>query len=205
MHGGKGGTRVVGTTGARGRGSPGSARHPQAHEVIEYDHRHVFAQINGPKLKVVLDLEPIRPGEGGAAAALRLPGRLRQVYSPCCFDAVTMDAWYASDWWWVASPELRGYPAAVVYHAGRRRWGMEHKASNELTHAYHLEHCDHHEPVAMLAQMRILLLGFVLFNALAALPCQPLRPGQMSLKELAHNPDLAWREDSPGEQWFACG
>jgi hypothetical protein len=272
----------------------------RARAVIEYYHRYVFAQINGPKLNVVLDLEPIRPGEGEAAAALRLLGRLRRVYGPRFFDAVTIDAWYvqgpflqavtklgwdwvvvlkqaalavfqearalsqgqkpqlafhdpvrqrdvqlwavddltlsdtypepvrvvhaceqwtdrkiiggrkttrpqSSDWWWIASPRLHAYPVTVVYHAGHRRWGLENKAFNELTQGYHLEHCYHHEPVAMLAQMLILLLGFVLFNAFAALHCQPLRRGQMSLKELAHQLDLALEEDLPWDPWFACG
>ena len=35
----------------------------QTHEVTEYYHRYVFAQINGPQINVLLDLEPIRPGE----------------------------------------------------------------------------------------------------------------------------------------------
>jgi len=38
----------------------------QKRTVIEYYHRYVFAQINGPKFNVRLDLEPIRPGEGEA-------------------------------------------------------------------------------------------------------------------------------------------
>src|SRR5438270_13874229 len=33
----------------------------QKQKVIEYYHRYVFAQINGPKFNVLLDLEPIRP------------------------------------------------------------------------------------------------------------------------------------------------
>ena len=44
------------------------------HSVTEYYHRYVFAQINGPKLNVLLDLEPILPGEDECSAALRLLG-----------------------------------------------------------------------------------------------------------------------------------
>ena len=68
--------------------------HGQKQTVIEYYHRYVFAQINGPKLNVLLDLEPIRPGEGEAEAALRLLGRIRRVYGVRFFDAVTVDSWY---------------------------------------------------------------------------------------------------------------
>ena len=37
------------------------------------------SQLNGPRLSVILDLEPIRPGEDEAAAALRLLGRMRRL------------------------------------------------------------------------------------------------------------------------------
>jgi hypothetical protein len=66
----------------------------QKHTVIEYYHRYVFAQINGPKFNMLLDLEPIRPGEGEAEAALRLLGRIRRIYGPRFFDAITVDSWY---------------------------------------------------------------------------------------------------------------
>src|SRR5258708_17616772 len=66
----------------------------QKQTVIEYYHRYVFAQINGPKLNVLLDLEPIRPGEGEAEAAVRLLGRIRRVYGARFFDAITVDSWY---------------------------------------------------------------------------------------------------------------
>jgi len=272
----------------------------QKQTVIEYYHRYVFAQINGPQLNVLLDVEPIRPGEGEAEAALRLLGRIRRVYGVRFFDAVTIDSWYvqgpflqaveklgwewivvlkqermevfqearalsaaqkpalefydemrdrqvqlwevndldfsesygakvrvvhsqeqwiqqrvvggkktpqpqSSDWWWMVSEGLRGYPVGVVYAGGHRRWGIENKAFNELTQFYHLEHCYHHEPVAMLAQMLILLLGFVLFSAYAMLHSQRVRLGQVSLKELAHDLDLALEEAVRWELWFDSG
>ena len=274
----------------------------QKHTVIEYYHRYVFAQINGPNFNVLLDVEPIRPGEGEAEAALRLLGRLRRLYGPRFVDLITVDSWYvqgpflkaldklgwawvvvlkqermevfqearalsagqapteqfydevrqrdvklwqvkdlhfsegygydrkvsvvhgqeqwtetkitggkkasqlqSSDWWWMASEQLRLYPPRVVYEGGHRRWGIENKAFNELTQFYHLEHCYHHEPVAMLAQMLILLLGFVLFSAYALLHSQQVRWGQVSLKELAHDLDLALEEALRWEVWFDSG
>ena len=272
----------------------------QKQTVIEYYHRYVFAQINGPKFNALLDLEPIRPGEGEAEAALRLLGRIRRVYGVRFFDAVTLDGWYVqgpflkaveklgwawvvvlkqermevfqearalsaaqkpgrefydetrdrhvklweiqdldlsesyggkvrvvhaqeqwvqqkvvgakkisqpqtSDWWWMASEGLQGYPSKVVYEGGHRRWGIENKAFNELTQFYHLEHCYHHEPVAMLAQMLILILGFVLFSAYAVQHSQQVRLGQVSLKELAHDLDLALEQELPWDLWFASG
>lgn len=270
------------------------------HKVTEYYHRYVFAQINGPKINVLLDLEPIRPGEDECTAALRLLGRLRRVYGPRFFDAITADAWYArgpflraveklgwawvvvlkredmqvyqeagqlsqgqppllafedpsrnrqvrlwevkdlafsdgygrlvrvvrseeqwvekrmrggrksseprqSLWVWAVSPGLDGYAPQVVYQAGHRRWGIENKAFNELTQAYHLEHCYHHEPASMLAQMLILLLGFTLFTAFAELHNKLVRLGELTAKALTKELDLALEEDLPWQQWFHSG
>jgi hypothetical protein len=64
-------------------------------KVIQFYHRYVFAHISGPRVNLVLDLEPIRPGEEECAAALRLLGRLRRLYGPRFFDGISADAWYA--------------------------------------------------------------------------------------------------------------
>lgn len=272
----------------------------QKQSVTEYYHRYVFAQINGPKINVLLDLEPIRPGEAEADAALRLLGRMRRIYGVRFFDAVTIDAWYvqgpflkavkrlgwmwqvvlkqermevlqearqlsrgtkperkfhdaarhrevelwavkdltftqsygagvwvvhsheswtenkivggqkikqpnSSDWWWMLAEDLQGYPLEMPYQAGHRRWGIENKAFNELTQYYHLEHCYHHEPAAMLAQMLILMLGFVMFSAYAVLHSQQVRLEQVTLKELAADLNLALQDDLPWDLWFASG
>jgi hypothetical protein len=70
--------------------------HGQTQTVTEYYHRQVYAQLHGPDFSVILDVEPIRPGEDEAAAALRLLGRMRRLYGPRFFDVVTVDAWYAT-------------------------------------------------------------------------------------------------------------
>lgn len=64
-------------------------------KVIQFYHRYVFAHLSGPKINIVLDIEPIRPGEDECAAALRLLGRLRRIYGPRFFDGISADAWYA--------------------------------------------------------------------------------------------------------------
>ncbi len=266
---------------------------------VEYYHRYVFGQINGPKINILLDVEPILPGEDECAAAVRLLGRVRRIYGPRFFDGITVDAWYAkgpflravdklgwlwvvvlkredmqvyqeakqlsqgqkpcacfedktrqrqvqlwevkdldfsseygqtvrvvrseerwtekrvragrkqtqprcSLWVWAVCPKLDGYDATVVYQAGHRRWGIENYAFNELTQGYHLEHCYHHEPNSMLAQMLILMLGFTLFTAFA-LHSQLVRLGEMTRKALAKQLDLALEEDLPWDQWFHSG
>ena len=85
----------------------------QLREVTEYYHRQVYAQLHGPELSTILDLEPIRPGEDEAAAALRLLGRLRRAYGPRFFDVVTVDAWYATEPFFKAVRKL-GWPVVAV-------------------------------------------------------------------------------------------
>lgn len=258
-------------------------RQGQIEEVTEYYHRFVCAQLNGPTLSVVLDLEPIRPGEEEAAAALRLLGRMRRLYGVRFFDAVTVDAWYAtgpflkavqglgwgvvavlkqeryeiyqeatalmnqtpvipwtwedrqielrevqdlpftdpalgllrvvqaeerwserrqqggqkttvhqqSFWRWLVTRELEGIPVQGIWRIGHRRWGIENHVFNELTQHYHLEHCPHHHPVAIVAWLLILMLAFNLFEWFARLHSQLLRVGVITLAELAQQLDRA--------------
>jgi hypothetical protein len=236
-------------------------RSGQEHEWVEYYHRQVYAQIHGPQFSLILDLEPIRPGEDEAAAALRLLGRMRRLYGPRFFDAVSVDAWYATGpflravqrmgwgvvsvlkqeryeiyqeasalqhsqeplhrqeegravdlwevrdlsfteadvgpvrvvladerwtqvrqvggqrqaqpqsthWRWVTTQELDSYSAEVIWRIGHQRWGVENHAFNELTQYHHLTHCPHHHPVAIVAWLLILVLGFNLFELFARL------------------------------------
>jgi len=270
-------------------------------KVTEYYHRYVFAHLSGPKVNLVLDVEPILPGEDECAAALRLLGRLRRLYGPRFFEGITADAWYAkgpflqaidklgwqwivvlkrqdlevlrealalsqrqkpgqafrdehrkrqvqlwavkdlhfsdgyakgkpvwvvgseeswtqkqveggekvanaqqSQWLWMASEGLSSYPAWLVYQAGHRRWGIENQAFNQLTQGYHLTHCYHHDPTSMLVQMLVLIFAFTLFTAFA-LHTQSVRSGKLSLKDLAHQLDLALEEDLPWDLWFHSG
>jgi hypothetical protein len=268
-----------------------TAENGQVEEVTEYYHRHVYAQLHGPQFSVILDLEPIRPGEEEAQAALRLLGRLRRLYGPRFFDAITVDAWYTkgpfilavqklgwgvvtvlkqerfegyqeataltqnqtprhwqwqartidsweindltftevrgpvrvvlaeenwsevkrvggqrrvqakhASWRWMATEELAGYSQQVVWRIGHQRWGVENHAFNKLTQYYHLEHCPHHEPVAIAAWLLILVLGFGLFEWFVRVHGKLWRQGTVSLLELAKQLDRAserWEELQP--------
>lgn len=114
----------------------------QTQTVIEYYHRQVYAQLQGPEFSVILDLEPIGPGENEAAAALRLLGRMRRQYGPRFFDVVTVDAWYATGpflravqklGWGVVSvlkqERYEIYQEATALSRGQapRRWSWENR------------------------------------------------------------------------------
>jgi hypothetical protein len=61
---------------------------------VQYYHRVVSAWLGAADLPLLLDAEPIRPGEDEVAAALRLLDRLIRDY-PRAFDVVQGDALYA--------------------------------------------------------------------------------------------------------------
>lgn len=218
-------------------------------EVPEYYHRAVFAHLVGSNL--LLDLEPIQPGEEECTAALRLLARLRRRLGVRFFDVVSADAWYTkspfleavlklgwevvavlkqeeyeaykeadalrpaqaqvvfeeegrrvelravrdlsltqkprpkvrvvlseerweerhrrgktwqrenkqSHWRWAATPGLDPVPLRGIWAMGHGRWGIENHAFNLLTRAYHLGHCFHHHPVAIVAWLLITLLA----------------------------------------------
>lgn len=250
-------------------------------QVTEYYHRQVYAQLHGPHLSIILDLEPIRPGEDEAAAALRLLGRMRRTYGPKFFDVVTVDAWYATEpffravrklgwalvavlkqerydiykeatvlsreqtpqqlrvedrevklwdvrhlnfgdarsmrvvlaeerweqnkragantvrevmqshWRWLTDDQLDGYDPQIIWRIGHQRWGVENHAFNELTQHYHLTHCPHHEPLAIVAWLLFLVLGFTIFEVFVRLNGKLWRQGRTTLKQLCRQLDRA--------------
>ena len=256
-------------------------RDGQIREVTEFYHRQVYAQLHGPDFSLILDLESIRPGEGEAAAALRLLGRMRRTYGPRFFDLVTVDAWYATEpffkavrklgwpvvavlkqerydiykeatdlsreqtpkemqikerqiqlwdlrhlsfgqsnsmrvvlaqesweqnhrvgtekirqtfqshWRWLLDEQLNGYGPEVIWRIGHQRWGIENHAFNELTQHYHLTHCPHHEPIAIMAWLLFLVLGFTIFELFVHLNSKWWCQGRTTMKELWRQIDLA--------------
>jgi len=260
-------------------------------ELIQYYHRQVYAHISGPQFSVILDLEPIAPGQDEAAAALRLLGRMRRMYGLRFFDALTVDAWYTqgpflravqklgwgvvtvlkqerleiyqeasaliksqvptrfekerrkvqlwevnhlsfsetvgpirvvvaeeswpqahriggqrvveekkSYWRWGTTQELSSCSGEQIWEMGHRRWAVENHVFNELTQYYHLEHCPHHEPVAIVAWLLILVLGMNLFEIFARVHGKLLRLGKATLQEITKQLDRGierWEQLEP--------
>ena len=63
---------------------------------------------------MLLDFEPMRPGEEECAAALRLLRRLRPNYGPRFFDVVVVDSWYANGPFLKTVVEELGWPVIAV-------------------------------------------------------------------------------------------
>ncbi len=80
---------------------------------LQYYHKQVYAQLSGPRLSVILDVEPMRQGEEACAAALRLLRRMREKYGPRFFDLVVVDAWYTNGPFLRAVVEM-GWPVIAV-------------------------------------------------------------------------------------------
>jgi len=68
--------------------------HTATGDRIQYYHRHVSLQLVGQGLALMLDEEPIRPGEAETTVAMRLLQRVLESY-PRAFDVVAGDALYA--------------------------------------------------------------------------------------------------------------
>jgi hypothetical protein len=67
------------------------------------------------------------------------------------------------DWRWaVVFPDAQQPPADLIRLWGHARWDEETRGFGELTKHWHLDHCYHHHPVAMLAIRLILYLAFFL-------------------------------------------
>jgi hypothetical protein len=250
----------------------------QEFKKTQYYHKQVYAQLSGPELSVILDVEPMRPGEEECAAALRLLRRMRQQYGPRFFDVVVVDSWYANGpflkavveelgwpviavlkqeryeahqealaltdgqkptqvveregrqvavwevpavrftdaypgpvrvvrvrerwterqrvgqqwktrekeqhWIWVVAGDLEGYDGAAIRDLGHLRWKIENHAFGELTQHWHLTHCAHHHPVAVLALLWIKIIAFTLFHAFAILHGKLFRLGKTTLQEV---------------------
>ncbi len=260
-----------------------TCKEAQGREVkkTQYYHKQVYAQLSGPHLSVILDFEPMRPGEEECAAALRLLRRLRRSYGPRFFDVVVVDSWYTNGpflktvvdelgwpviavlkqerydiyqealaltkgkptqvvqrgevpnprrveiwdvpalrfsdtytdpvrgvrvreswtertcqgkecktqakeqtWIWVVAGELGGYDGAAIRDLGHLRWKIENNAFGELTQHWHLTHCAHHQPVAVLCLLWIKIIAFTLFHAFAILHGKLFRLGKVTLQEL---------------------
>jgi hypothetical protein len=221
--------------------------------VVEYYHRYVVLQLIGVVPALLLDIEPVGPGETEVAAASRLLLRVKQRY-PRFLDVLSLDALYlqaafvkkalelgyhlvivlkqetrelyqdaeglcqltdpqtmtgmdqktqlwdledltswsslgrpirvvrslenklkreriagqrtereiVEDWRWVITLPQAMVSAQQVARWGHARWDEETRGFGELTQHWHLNHCYHHHPQAMLAGLLILFLAFCL-------------------------------------------
>ena len=87
-------------------------------------------------------------------------------------------------WIWVVAGELGGYDGAAIRDMGHLRWKIENNAFGQLTQHWHLTHCAHHQPVALLCLLWIKLIAFTLFHAFAILHGKLFRLGKVTLQEL---------------------
>ena len=86
----------------------------QEFKKTQYYHKQVYAQLSGPQLSVILDIEPMRQGEEECAAALRLLRRMRQQYGRRFFDVAVVDSWYANGPFLKTVAEELGWPVIAV-------------------------------------------------------------------------------------------
>lgn len=88
------------------------------------------------------------------------------------------------NWIWVVAGELASCDGADIRDLGHLRWKVENNAFGQLTQHWHLTHCGHHHPVAVVALLWIKLLAFTLFHAFAILHGKVFRLGQATFSEI---------------------
>jgi hypothetical protein len=88
------------------------------------------------------------------------------------------------NWMWVVAGDLDGYDGAVIRDKGHSRWKIENHAFGQLTQHWHLTHCSHHHPVAVVVLLWIKLLALTLFHAFAILHGKLYRMGKVTFQEL---------------------
>ena len=88
------------------------------------------------------------------------------------------------NWIWVVAGDLDGYDGAAIRDLGHLRWKIENNAFGELTQHWHLTHCAHHHPVAVVALLWIKIIAFTLFHAFAMLHGKLFRLGLATLNEI---------------------
>jgi hypothetical protein len=105
-----------------------------------------------------------------------------------------------SHWRWLVLRELDGYDVQTICRIGHQRWGIENHAFNELTQYYHLTHCEHHHPIAILAGLLIRIIAFVAFELFAKVHGKLVRLGKLTLRQVTRLLDLSierWEELQP--------
>ena len=80
--------------------------------------------------------------------------------------------------------DLNGYAGAVVRDIGHSRWKIENHAFGQLTQHWHLTHCAHHHPVAVVVLLWVKILAATLFGAFAILHGKLYRLGKTTFLEL---------------------
>jgi hypothetical protein len=88
------------------------------------------------------------------------------------------------NWIWVVAGDLDGYGGAAMRDLRHLRWKIENNAFGELTQHWHLTHCAHHHPVAVVALLWIKIIAFTLFHAFAILHGKLFRLGKATLQEV---------------------
>lgn len=88
------------------------------------------------------------------------------------------------NWIWVVAGDLDGYDGGTIRDIGHGRWKIENNAFGELTLHWHLTHCAHHHPRAVVALLWIKIIAFTLFHAFAILHGKTFRLGLATMNEI---------------------
>jgi hypothetical protein len=88
-------------------------------------------------------------------------------------------------WWWATTIPRSLMPMRQIAEVGHGRWGMENECFNQLSTHWALDHCFHHEPVAIINFILTCMIAFVLVESFYRLNLKPALRERFSLIALA--------------------
>lgn len=68
-------------------------------------------------------------------------------------------------WWWATNIPKERLSSYHLWRVGHRRWDIENDCYNDLVNNWHMDHCFHHEPTAIINFLLTLFIAFVLMQS----------------------------------------
>jgi hypothetical protein len=88
-------------------------------------------------------------------------------------------------WYWATTIRQDIMPMRQIAQVGHGRWGIENECFNQLSAHWSLDHCFHHQPVAIINFVLTCLIAFVLVQIFYRLNLKPPMRERYALKALA--------------------
>jgi hypothetical protein len=131
------------------------------------------------------DVEGLRSGEAAVHHPLRVVHIKERETRNHRINREWVESTTDHSWYWATTIPRELMPARQIAQVGRGRWGIENECFNQLSAHWSLDHCFHHQPVAIINFILTCLIAFVLMESFYRLNLKPPMRERFSLKALA--------------------
>jgi hypothetical protein len=111
------------------------------------------------------DVEGLQSGEAAANHPLRVVHTEEREAKRQRIGGQWLEETTEHNWWWATTIPQSLMPVRQIADAGHRRWGIENECFNQLSTHWALDHCFHHEPVAINNFILTCMIAFVLVES----------------------------------------